>query len=1069
MAARYFVGNATNWSSTSSWSTSSGGASGATVPTASDDVLLDSNSPGNLTIDIAAACRSIDCTGFTHTLAHSSGITLTIGTTTVNGSFALKFNSSMTYSQADATATIVLASAQASTTLTVDLANQSFLGAVNLSPVVTSAGYQLVNGFTTTGNISLGAGNLDTNSQTCSWGSFSSSNTNARILTLGSSAITLTGTGTVWSTTTATSMTMTTNTAVVTMNGAGGIIFASTISLNHHGLSLAFTGSGLPSITGNLTTGIANVTRIGTAVTTDGLQINNGLTCSGTLTLTGNSLTNRLLLQTSQVGTAIAVSAATVSITNCDFRDITAGGTAIPWTGTSLGNALGNSNITFDTAQTNYWVGGTGNWSDVTHWANSSGGSGSSGRVPLCQDLVKLDANSFSAASQVVTDDMPRMGTNIDWTGAAHSPSWKGSLNLSGFMFGNVTFVAGMTTASVNGNQWTVWSRTPCTLTTNGVTMSLPFQVNCPGTTFTFADNYTQGANSLILTAGIVDCLTHNVNMTFNNQGQLNASGALTKTLNMGNGTWTFNGGTTSATVWTVNNVGSTLNCGTSTIVFGSCTGTRTFAGGGFTYHTLQYITAGSTGQLVITGSNTFAAFSFNDTSNVRTLTLTHGTTTTITGQLNVYGNTTNAMTLNSDSVGNSATISATAGVAVNFGNVSIQDSTASGGANFADVHGTSTSGNTGWTFPAGITAVSGGGNWSSTATWSTGVLPTAADYVLINSLSGAVTIDSGSPACRKLDCSGYVGTLTHTAAVTLTIGDATDGSMCLSSGLTYTLGNASTSALSFVSTNAACAILTGGKTLGNVTFNGAAGAWTLQDTNAMANITIITGTLNTNSQTCTWVSCVSAVGTKTLTLGASAITLTASSTTAWNILPASLTVTANTAVVTLTGTTAGFQGGFVGTNYNGLSVVFTGPVESVMGGGIFANLTRIGTAEKGDAIEFVQTGITITGTLTLTGNSITNRLNVQYQFSGTSATITAATVSLTNVDFQDIIGAGLASPFMGTSLGDRHGNSGITFTTPVSRYRVGSGGNWSDTTHWSTSSGGQVAPQSPCLRMRYI
>ena len=44
MSNLYWVGGSGNWSDTAHWSTSSGGSSGASVPTSSDDVFIDSNS-----------------------------------------------------------------------------------------------------------------------------------------------------------------------------------------------------------------------------------------------------------------------------------------------------------------------------------------------------------------------------------------------------------------------------------------------------------------------------------------------------------------------------------------------------------------------------------------------------------------------------------------------------------------------------------------------------------------------------------------------------------------------------------------------------------------------------------------------------------------------------------------------------------------------------------------------------------------------------------------------------------------------------------------------------------------
>lgn len=71
MANRYWVtGGDGNWNSTTNWSTSSGGASGASVPGSSDAALLDANSgAGTVTLDISPTIQTLTCTGFTGTLA----------------------------------------------------------------------------------------------------------------------------------------------------------------------------------------------------------------------------------------------------------------------------------------------------------------------------------------------------------------------------------------------------------------------------------------------------------------------------------------------------------------------------------------------------------------------------------------------------------------------------------------------------------------------------------------------------------------------------------------------------------------------------------------------------------------------------------------------------------------------------------------------------------------------------------------------------------------------------------------------------------------------------------------
>ena len=74
MANRYWVGGAGTWdeSSTSHWSASSGGATGASVPTVSDAVFFNANSgSGTVTVTpssyISLYCASLDFTGFVGT------------------------------------------------------------------------------------------------------------------------------------------------------------------------------------------------------------------------------------------------------------------------------------------------------------------------------------------------------------------------------------------------------------------------------------------------------------------------------------------------------------------------------------------------------------------------------------------------------------------------------------------------------------------------------------------------------------------------------------------------------------------------------------------------------------------------------------------------------------------------------------------------------------------------------------------------------------------------------------------------------------------------------------------
>ena len=79
MAARYWVNGGTgNWSSTTNWSASSGGASGASVPGASDDVFFDNLGNSNSSANSNFIVLSINVSsGYTSTLNITSNFTLT--------------------------------------------------------------------------------------------------------------------------------------------------------------------------------------------------------------------------------------------------------------------------------------------------------------------------------------------------------------------------------------------------------------------------------------------------------------------------------------------------------------------------------------------------------------------------------------------------------------------------------------------------------------------------------------------------------------------------------------------------------------------------------------------------------------------------------------------------------------------------------------------------------------------------------------------------------------------------------------------------------------------------------
>lgn len=125
----------------------------------------------------------------------------------------------------------------------------------------------------------------------------------------------------------------------------------------------------------------------------------------------------------------------------------------------------------------------------------------------------------------------------------------------------------------------------------------------------------TMGACTASTTGCVLDFSANNNSITFNSvNGGLSVTGTGTRTLNMGNGTWTFVTNAGSAVDFTTT-TSLTFNAGTSTIVFSgaSLTNGVNFVGGGKTFGTFtDSITAYNGFGVGFTASASFASFNMN-------------------------------------------------------------------------------------------------------------------------------------------------------------------------------------------------------------------------------------------------------------------------------------------------------------------------------------------------------------------------------------------------------------------------------------------------------------------------
>lgn len=97
---------------------------------------------------------------------------------------------------------------------------------------------------------------------------------------------------------------------------------------------------------------------------------------------------------------------------------------------------------------TYYWVGGSGNWSDISHWVTSSGGTVNYNVIPSPKDNVIFDANSFTKdGEEIILNGSRATFKNMDWSGINKQVSLSGSAELESY--GTIIFSGKLT------NEWT--------------------------------------------------------------------------------------------------------------------------------------------------------------------------------------------------------------------------------------------------------------------------------------------------------------------------------------------------------------------------------------------------------------------------------------------------------------------------------------------------------------------------------------------------------------------------------------------------------------------------------------
>jgi hypothetical protein len=944
----YWIGGTGNWSDGTKWSTSSGGSAANAIPLYQNSVIFDAASntgtnPFTVTVDGTSSAPSV-CNDFSTggaggaldgamTLAFgATGDLIPYGSLTLPATnFSISASSGATLRfYATTTGHTITTNGVSLTNLRVDFNGVG--GEWTLGSSLTYGSSQSLN---------IIAGSFITSNYNLTGSVLNASGSNTKSANFGSSTITLSGSSTF--SYSGTNLTFNAGTSQITCSNAsptftgGGQTF--------YNVSFTSAASGTTTINGaNTFNNLSQTSRSATGRRAVVLGANQ--TVSGTLTLgAANTAIRRIVITSDVVGTqrTITLNGTLATLADVDFRDINAAGTvATPWTGTRLGNALGNANITFATPKTVYWnLSGSQNWS-ATGWALTNNGTPAANNFPLAQDTatfteagaagtVTLDQAWYIGSIQMA-DGVSNRTTAFTLATGAQSPN----------IYGNITLFSNLT-LSGTGTFDFLGQGTTQTITSAGVSFTQPININSPSGTVQLLNNTTV-SNTVTLTAGTLDLSSGNRTLICNTFSSSNSN---TRSIAFGTGNITVTGNNA-----TVINIATSTNLtytGTPTVNFSysGSTGTRTLTYGGTgaseTNALNLNVTAGTDIVAISNASQiknlSFTGFAGTLNNNTRTIygnltivsgmTLVAGTsTTTFAATSGTQQVTTNSQTLDFPVTHNGAggtvqlqdnlTMGSTRTVTLTNGTLDLNNLTLSCG-----LFSSSNSNTRAIAFGTGNVTLTGNNATVWTTSTSTGFTTTGTPTVnfsysgstgtrtIINAsgiaessqpnfnISAGSDIISFVSACKSLNFTGFTGTLSNGSRNIY-------GNLTISSGMSLDAGTGTTT---FAATSGTQQVTTNGKTLDfPITINGVGGTVELQDALTMGStrsLILNAGIFTTNDYNVTTGRIrFETTGVREINLGSSSITLNGpigASSASWYVVDGTnLTINAGTSTINL-------------------------------------------------------------------------------------------------------------------------------------------------------------------------
>lgn len=706
-------------------------------------------------------------------------------------------------------------------------------------------------------------------------------------------------------------------------------------------------------------------------------------------------------------------------------------------------------------AQDFYWIGGSGNWTDTSHWATESGGNVLHGRIPDLNDKVVFDTASFSAGSATVTIDTNlALCDDMDWRLATFTPRLVGGTTDTLRVFGSLQLAPGFT----NNFDGIVEFKT-----------AFNDSIDMAGQPFN-NEVFFNGAGSWLLKSDLIvggdfNFLRGDLNCNdFNVEAhRLMAVSHLDRTLDQGSGTFEVTG---AGAAWEISGKLTLLGDG----------GVRLSYPGNDTVFFHSGDTAVHYHNLYIESNLTV----FTQAGQMDTLFANPGTELVLPALqdqllsgLEIDGNCGAPTLLKSNLPGFQANIvKGTGAVVADF--LWLSDIQAGGGATFTANNSINQGNVSGWTINENVGGtdffwIGGGGDWNDATHWSltSGVannpsacLPGINDNVFFDAGSG-LTNDtvyiSKNAYCANMSWAGVLGTPFldgHAEQITI------KGSLTLAPNLNAPFGGD----YRFIST--AVETIDGqGVLLGGDVYFDSTGQWTCTTDFGSAaaiyhnNGSLLTG--NTNFTAAHFFS--NSAKPRVLQLNSAQCIITGSGR-AWNIDPAGLTFNAGTSVIELNHATLNdviFEGGNQAYNELVLNTAYT----SINGGNTFG---LIQTFPKGTVT--LQAGQTQQVDSLIADGSCAQPIVIEASsLVGTPAYLEKTgydTLRLSNVVIKNVNAVVNTTEFYLASnsvlLFDVNGWNEVPYAGGGKFYWIGDAGNWSDTLHWSMSSGGPNASCTP-------